>query len=415
VYLTVLLFPRHVSDDLTQWKPGDAEPACWKTYYRMNPCVPVDFRTVHQALQIANAPTVLPSRRGVVPPYPTQNRSLRVWLRPGRHVLHQPVTVQALPGVQLHLETMDLPANVYCATPAAAAPLERIAETAPETSPRRIHRRRLLRGCSRGAADAADADATGNAEPDESDPSETSFRSESTDGTSATGASTRATLVLRSRRHNQPAIWVKQGVLVAKGLDICHNSYGLDIWNGNAAIQIQPPLTDDQPVQVHPRPTALLEHCKITSRSGRGVVNIDGGSVTIRGCAIHDCAATGLYVGGTGSQALVSHTDVVTNGVGNQQSRRGIARGHSGVYLEQGLARIVDSNISRNTLTGISAVSHENAVLALLRSDLVRNGTLQIEVPPLGSQARRQSRLEDNRVDLAGPVPSRSGLVPSTS
>jgi hypothetical protein len=273
----------------------------------------------------------------------------------------------------------------------------------------------LLRGCSRGAADAADADATGNAEPDESDPSETSFRSESTDGTSATGASTRATLVLRSRRHNQPAIWVKQGVLVAKGLDICHNSYGLDIWNGNAAIQIQPPLTDDQPVQVHPRPTALLEHCKITSRSGRGVVNIDGGSVTIRGCAIHDCAATGLYVGGTGSQALVSHTDVVTNGVGNQQSRRGIARGHSGVYLEQGLARIVDSNISRNTLTGISAVSHENAVLALLRSDLVRNGTLQIEVPPLGSQARRQSRLEDNRVDLAGPVPSRSGLVPSTS
>ena len=39
-----------------------------------------------------------------------------------------------------------------------------------------------------------------------------------------------------------------------------------------------------------------------------------------------------------------------------------------GIYLEQGDASIIDCNISRNSLTGISAISPDNAVMTLKES-----------------------------------------------
>ena len=115
-------------------------------------------------------------------------------------------------------------------------------------------------------------------------------------------------------------------------------------------------------MMVLPAPTAILDGVDISSASGRGefciryppqkkqimdlysiikntsrsfvqtgIVNIDGGHVAITRCYVHDCAATGIYVGGPGSRAKIEETDVVRNGNGNTQHRRGIARGHSGV------------------------------------------------------------------------------------
>jgi hypothetical protein len=149
----------------------------------------------------------------------------------------------------------------------------------------------------------------------------------------------------------------------------------------------------------------------ITSASGRGIVNIDGGHVTITRCYIHDCAATGIYVGGPGSKATIEKSDVLRNGNGNTQHRRGIARGHSGIYLEQGNASIVDCNVSQNSLTGISAVSPENAVLNLERSDLISNGTYQLELPGPGTRAHRRSVTLNNNFANVGLARSRSGLV----
>ena len=75
----------------------------------------------------------------------------------------------------------------------------------------------------------------------------------------------------------------------------------LDIWNGNAALQIQPPNgPDGQPLMMLTPPTAVLDHVEVSSVSGRGIVNIDGGNVVIKNCYVHDCAATGVYVGGPG-------------------------------------------------------------------------------------------------------------------
>lgn len=162
---------------------------------------------------------------------------------------------------------------------------------------------------------------------------------------------------------------------------------------------------------VTPAPTAILENVEIISASGRGIVNIDGGHVTITNCYVHDCAATGIYVGGPGSRASIVRTDVVRNGNGNMQHRRGIARGHSGIYLEQGHASIVDCNISQNSLTGISAVSPDNAILNLEESDLVANGTFQLEMPAIGTTAHRNSVTANNNLSSVGHPRSRSGLV----
>ena len=179
-----------------------------------------------------------------------------------------------------------------------------------------------------------------------------------------------------------------------------------------------PPGQDGQ--QQHVQPTAVLTGVHVTSATGRGIVNIDGGRLILRSGAVTDCAATGVYIGGPGSHASMEQSDVLRNGLGNQTAaaltaanngrRMGIARGHSGVYLEQGVARIVDCNISRNTLTGISVVSPDNASLMLEESDLMSNGTNQLEMPQAGSWARQQSFTRQNTLSVLGRGRTRSGL-----
>jgi hypothetical protein len=81
--------------------------------------------------------------------------------------------------------------------------------------------------------------------------------------------------------------------------------------------------------------------------------------------------------------------------------------------LEQGKASIRDCNISRNSLTGISAVSPHNSVLDLEASDLVANGAAQLEVPR-GFSAESHHNMEftrNNRLSAIGFSRQRSGLV----
>ena len=73
-----------------------------------------------------------------------------------------------------------------------------------------------------------------------------------------------------------------------------------------------------------------LDCVDVTSWSGRGIVSVDGGHLKINNSYIHDCAATGIYIGGSGSRATIEHSDVIFNGQGNRKTRRGITAGHSG-------------------------------------------------------------------------------------
>lgn len=403
-----------------QWKLGEPEPESWLEHYRVTPCVPTDYPSIHAAMAIASghAATSTRSNRGDRPDEHTQRRSIRILLRPGTHYLKEALNIQALNGATVTIETIQLPKNLFQAprTARSSGQLQEqgpaVAAAALSNNNKRNHPIRNFLSRARSGS----GDYTGAVVVEETDYSDSSYLSE--DWMDLLPEPPKhATLVLRTRRHNEPAFRIRQGTVTLSNIEIQHTSCGIDIWNGNAAIQIQPPMgADDSPLPVvGSRPIAVLKDVKITSRSGRGIVNIDGGNLFMSRCAVHDCAATGIYVGGQGSCAVVEQTDVVRNGIGNRHSRRGIARGHSGVYLEQGDARISDCNVSMNTLTGISSVSPDNSFLTLESSELTMNGTYQLEIPAPGTIARGRSITVDNTFSAITAGRQRSGLLPETA
>lgn len=186
----------------------------------------------------------------------------------------------------------------------------------------------------------------------------------------------------------------------------------IDVFNGNAAVHIQPQNSlNDTSATIAPGPILIMEGVDVTSASGRGVVDINGGQATIRNCHVHDCASTGIYVGGPGSRAQVERTDVVRNGKGNTTPRRGLAKGHSGLYLEQGHLSILDCNISQNSASGISVLSPDSAVLSLEESEIVSNGSKQLDLPPLGSASYSNSNTVKNIIAPVGAPRSRSTIA----
>lgn len=345
-------------------------------------------------------------------------RSLRILLRPGSFYMNEAIRVQSLHSITL--ETMHLPENCFQLPSHRQTTLQNtngshkeLPEAPAQNRSARSLRDLLLCRTNSSVEVAAQHHQQEQLEPTDFSDYDNAWETDSLADYHYRTPCTRATLVLRSRKANEPAFYVRQGTLCIKDINIHHHSEGLDIWNGNAAIQIQPDVQEgDPPLPQHLLPHAVLDSVHITSYSGRGIVSIDGGSVHMRGCAVEDCAATGIYIGGgPGTQAHVERSDVVNNGVGNPHRRTGIARGHSGVYLEQGTARITDCNISNNTLTGISAVSPSNAILALEHCDLMSNGTNQLEMPSRGTVARQRSVTRHNHMSVAGRGRSRSGLL----
>jgi hypothetical protein len=350
-----------------------------------NPCVPVDFPSISRALSSVQNPRLV------------QMHSIRVLLRPGKYVLREPISVEAELNVHVTVETMEMPESLCSSIDSTFMH--------PKT-PNKKRRKscKLVKYLTCRTVDVVDGQS--NADHEELVETTSACSSELAPCTN------RAVLTLQSRRENEPILRIRQGSCTLRNLNLYHLSSGTDIWNGNAAIQIQPPVgMDDQPIPVYPAPMATMDHVDIISESGRGIVNIDGGKLTIRNSCVHDCAATGIYIGGIGSRAVIEHTDVIRNGIGNTRHRRGIARGHSGIYLEQGFAQIANCNISLNALTGISAVSPLNAILHLEESDLISNGAFQLDMPDVGSVADRQSFTRNINLARFGSIRSRSGLM----
>lgn len=376
-----------------QWSPGQPEPESWKDYYTQNPCVPIDFPSIPRAIATVTESTK-PQRGRAAVDY--QTKSVRILLRPGTYYLREAIQVHTYDQVDFSMETMAMPNTLY--SPPVKAAISEIAEQPlpPTSRKNRPNSLRSLFACNQSST-------TEESETDEMIEMEESFE--------ASANTEHAKLVLRTRKPNEPVFTIRQGAITLRRLNIEHQASGVDIWNGNAAVQIQPPLgADGSPVTVLPAPVCNLESCIVSSKSGRGIVNIDGGRLNINKCMVRDCAATGIYIGGPGSSAEIHSTDVLHNGIGNRRTRRGIARGHSGIYLEQGEANITDSNVSNNTLTGISVVSPDNAVLSLRDSSLVANGTFQLELPAPGTRSHQQSTHENNQLEFLGVAQIRSGL-----
>ncbi|GKZ01306.1 hypothetical protein MPSEU_001081600 [Mayamaea pseudoterrestris] len=205
-------------------------------------------------------------------------------------------------------------------------------------------------------------------------------------------------------RFNQPLFHVTQGTLVLQGLDLCHESHGADLWNGNAAVFVRPREPTNE--QMHQQDghtdgeaslrsdagpasefnsvvaaTVMLQQCSVQSKSGRGVSVMGDNSVAdIRDCLVHNCAATGVYLAGSTAKITICQTDIIGNGQGNVRGS-GVRRGHSGLYLEAGCVSMNACSVARNTATGISIVAGATNQLLIINSHVSHNERAAIEVP----------------------------------
>lgn len=366
-----------------------------------------------------------------------QHRSVRVLLHPATYILREPLVVRACGSVEVTIESTDT-SRRYC-SPLKEVPFHNVVGCSSghsseanllngnrRLSPSQQFSKRigtlgrsLMRSCISNSAALDNSSSLENLSSLVQHVQAPTHTVESHYTSSVTRQlddyqPRRAELIFKTRKQNRPLIHVQKGLLKMKNIDLVHYSVGTDIWSGNSTVQLQPQFNMEGRILpvVSPDvpPTAILSRVDITSQSGRGIVSIDGGKCIVKKCRVHHCAATGLYVGGAGSEAVIEQSDIICNGNGNLLSPRGIARGHSGLYVEQGYARVVDSNVSNNSLTGISAISVDNALLHVENSDLIGNGTLQLEMPPEGSRSFSRSISRNNVTRSRGNPRLRSGL-----
>jgi len=390
---------RIASEDCGKWSPGDDVPTSWLKFYQMNPCVPDDYDSIESALKaISSLP---PKTRNY---NANGSKTFRVFIRPGKYFLRRSIVIQAEGSSEVVIEALE-PASKKNGYEDSCFITPKKSKKLSVPSPNTL--KEMINSCRSSSALETTASSSSNLNTDLDERSKANLLA----------PTSRAMIVLKTRSHNEPIFRIRQGKLVLKNLDLVHSCNGTDIWNGNAAVQVQPLFeATDHPLESVPsslRPTAILYKVGITSFSGRGVVNIDGGNMSLIQCHIHHCAATGIYIGGKGSLALLEETDIVNNGNGNILNRRGISRGHSGLYLEQGTTLVRNCNISENALTGISAISTENATIVVENTDLLANATVQLEMPPIDSKSGGRSMSRNNTISGEGSGRSRSGLISS--
>jgi hypothetical protein len=191
-------------------------------------------------------------------------------------------------------------------------------------------------------------------------------------------------------------------------VQLFHSTDGADIWSGNCAVMVEG------------RQTRLdLTSCSLQSDSGRGIVAVDGATLHLQGSVIHDCAATGLYLGDSDSVASVKCCNIVRNGEGSRRlepnsfddddadddASERVPAGHSGMYIEAGIALVENSLVARNSLTGLSVV--RGGFVRITGCDVTENGSDPILVEDafnfhhsLGHRNRTQGGV------MEGPVPN---------
>jgi len=228
---------------------------------------------------------------------------------------------------------------------------------------------------------------------------------------------------------NQPCFFVSGGTsnITISHLQTLHCSPGIDIWNGNCVV-----LCDDS-ARVH------LNQCSLQSDSGRGVVVSGGGNLILTHSVIHDCAATGLYIGDQGTAASIYKSNVVENGFGSDRllcrrrrrlhlleeeeeswssdedsidsnivdtnesdQSQTVPPGHSGVYVETASAIINDCMISSNSLTGLSVV--RRGLVQLSGSDVIENGSEAVTVEELSTFGSEMNNGRGEGGIIFGPV-----------
>ncbi|KAL7552679.1 hypothetical protein ACHAWF_015907 [Thalassiosira exigua] len=329
--------PGLASNDDDEEELRDANP--YRSYYFRNPCVPVDFASIQEALDRC----------------PRTPRASMRWLGAGdegRYRYSDVGTVVLMPGI--YDERVSIggePWTVGRAFDKAVA----IRASFPEVGAT-IRGRRASREAASGGGGGGGAD-DGRDRP----------------------------CVAISTCDEEAFEGVQKGISVTMShLRILHSSPGADIWGGNTAVIVD-----------GPRAQVNIDSCILQSDSGRGLVVTNQAVAEVYRSSIVDCAATGFYLGDWGSRARISACNIVRNGFGSKHLRspsadnhgagnirdvleRGIPQfqavppGHSGVYIESSMCWIEDSLLAGNCLTGLSVV--RGGFVSLSGSDITENG-----------------------------------------
>ena len=352
---------RVMCEELGKWHTGEAIPKCWLRHYKNSPIVPIDYSTIEHAYRHFDS-------------IESMDDPVRILLRSGNYSLQD--TLRIDDGTEIIIESVS------------------------------SHRKRMSSVSSKLCSKRLRIE--------NYDQQHSSYLKD--------GATDDVTITLHTLKPNQPLIRVQRGKVILRGLNFSHDSSGVDIWNGNSVIQVQPStvpsLTENYRRQNLDNLTDLVsnrylvshakvvvDNCSLTSFSGRGVVAIDGGFARIKHSYIHNCAATGIYIGNphlTGG-AHISNCDILSNGFGsrsemsngNFRNRGVISRGHSGIYLEQGALKMSSCNVSKNSLTGLSCVSEINCQLQCEDSHVLFNGNGAIDLPGFHSLSYRNCSLSN--------------------
>lgn len=217
---------------LPQWKEGDEVPESWKDFYKYNPCVPVDYATVHGALEVVKLARADPSGPRVV----------RLLLRPARYILREPITVQNASekntvssgrSVAIQIETMEHLPDSFC--PLAFEDINGASCSPAEAEP--VKRRK---SSLRSMLNCRNVDMLQDLELEAAEAASDLFLEQGVvnmtamiqaNNDSAFAASNgirikRASLVLRTRRHNEPLIRIRQGSFTIRNIDLKHISHG---------------------------------------------------------------------------------------------------------------------------------------------------------------------------------------------
>lgn len=145
---------------------------------------------------------------------------------------------------------------------------------------------------------------------------------------------------LQSHNYSSTAIHISN-------LQILHCTQGRDIWGGNCAIRCDGART-----------MLKLDCCTLQSDSGRGVVVTNGAKLFMKRTVIHDCAATGLYIGDILSYGHLIECMIFRNGGGSRsgssrrKTRRDIDR-----YIESRKSGGHSSPLSINKLSSQDILS----------------------------------------------------------
>lgn len=351
---------RVLCEELYKWKEGDSEPSSWKEHYCSNPCIPIDFSTISSALAAVGWAT-LSDQNNIAEFHIPKNVTL--WLRPDQpHFLSRAISIYTLcPSITVTIRTMQ--------TTTTQKTIPNSRSYFHNTQRQRPYDNLVMMMYKHSNLDSGIE--TGENTDDEEADNDMAYDSHVTDKKDLSPSNHRALLLSQTSRRNEPLFRVLRGRLLLHQLDLQHSSLGVDIWNGNAAIQIQPNVYHS--VTSHasnsmavPVAMAIVQQSTIQSNSGRGVVALDGGHIRCDDCFIHDCAATGVYIGGRGSSATFIRTDIWSNGTGNL-SVGGIGRGHSGIYIEEATrVELEHCSIAYNTASGISMIGNANMLVAAL-------------------------------------------------